>query len=55
MFDFNFEELTQNGLLNEWYAIPVLILLIVFKVFAEKKYEENLDKTKKNKDKKDEN
>lgn len=46
---FDFEEVTSNGYLNEWYAIPVLVLLIVFKVIAEKKYQENLDKTKKKK------
>lgn len=49
MFDFNFEDITENGLLNEWYAIPVLVLLIGFKVFVEKKYEENINKKKNNK------
>ena len=47
---FDFDELTADGFLNEWYAIPVLILLIIFKVFAEKKYQENLDKDKDKKD-----
>ena len=46
---FDFEQLTSDGLLNEWYAIPVIVLLIIIKVFAEKKYTENLEKPKKKK------
>jgi len=49
---FDFEEFTKEGYLNEWYAIPVLIILIISKVFIEKKYDENLNK-KNNEKKKD--
>lgn len=51
MFDLDFDDLTANGMLNEWYAIPVIVLLIIFKIFAEKKYEDsfkNKDDKKKN-------
>lgn len=48
---FDFEEITKNGYLNEWYAIPVLVALILIKVIAEKKYEKSLDKKKKDSNK----
>lgn len=43
----DFEAITKEGYLNEWYAIPVLVLLIAFKVFAEKKYQDSVDDKKK--------
>ena len=47
---FDFEEITKNGYLNGWYAIPVLVALILIKVIAEKKYENSLDKKDKDKE-----
>ena len=47
---FDFEEITKNGYLSEWYAIPVLVALILIKVIAEKKYENSLDKKDKDKE-----
>ena len=45
----DFDELTSNGFLSEWYAIPVLVILILIKVFAEKKYQDNIDENSKKK------
>lgn len=43
----DFQEMMDNGLLTEWYAIPVLVLLVVLKVIFEKKYQDSIKKRKK--------